>query len=712
MPEAGRRYWAFVSYSHEDARWGRWLHRQLEAYAVPRAMVGTPTPAGPAPRHFRPSFRDRDELGAAARLGDQLRQALRDAAWLIVVCSPAAARSKWVAEEIRAFKATHGEDRVLAVIVAGEPFASDDPLRADQECFPEPLRSRLEADGAVGGRIEPTAADLRPGKDGRRGALLKLLAGMLGTDLDRLVQRDLRRRHQRLTMLTAASVAISAVLAGLAVVALQERNEAIAQRGQAEGLIEFMVGDLRRTLEPAGRLDALDAIGGRALTYYAAQRSHGLDAESLGRRARVLHMLGSIRSQRGDLPGALALFRQADDSTGELLARSPRNPGRIYDHAQSAYWVGYVAFERGQDDVALGQWRKYEQLAEELVSIDPKNQDWRAEVGSANMDLGAVMFRDGRADDAVAAYARALAIGRSLAASPPERRDRQWDVADTYEWLADAEVRRGRLDAALADRAAAGAIYKRLVSRAPGDNAAIAEFAHNQAETASILMSRGALSDAIGDLQASAAEEDRLIAAAPDNADYKAKASQTRLLLGQALLDAGQMDAAAGIAGKVLEMSESQARRNQGIVWAGAALGGARVLSMRIAAARAPSAADQKAPLQPAPAEAARLEGLSRAHPHSVPLALLAAEAALLAGDYEKADGGAPGARAWWAEAGAPLARAGVAGAAGGRSAILLRQRAYRLSYGRPPEGPLEGSGGSAGPSTRPRGKGRTDYQW
>jgi hypothetical protein len=42
QPDAGFRYWAFISYSHQDKSWGRWLHRALETYRVPQRLVGMP----------------------------------------------------------------------------------------------------------------------------------------------------------------------------------------------------------------------------------------------------------------------------------------------------------------------------------------------------------------------------------------------------------------------------------------------------------------------------------------------------------------------------------------------------------------------------------------------------------------------------------------------------------------------------------------------
>ena len=130
-------YRAFISYSHADQRWGRWLHRRLESYRVPRKLVGKETAEGAVPARLTPIFRDRDDLPAGADLTEEVQASLRDSRFLVVICSPAAAQSKWVNQEILLFKRLHGEGRVLAAIVDGEPFAEKYPrLVAElEECL-------------------------------------------------------------------------------------------------------------------------------------------------------------------------------------------------------------------------------------------------------------------------------------------------------------------------------------------------------------------------------------------------------------------------------------------------------------------------------------------------------------------------------------------------------------------------------------------------
>ena len=259
---AERRYWAFLSYSHADTRWAEWLHRALESFTLPGKLVGRDTLHGPAPRRLRPIFRDRDELEASANLGARLTLALQQSRSLIVMCSPASARSQWVNEEVTRFRAMHGDRGILAVIVDGEPFASVTGKNPERECFPPALRQAVtEGATTLAEHVQPIAADLRAEGDGKRLGVLKLVAGVLGVGLDDLIDRDARRRQRQLAALATASVVGMGVTTTLAVTAFLARNEARAQQAQAEGLVEFMLTDVRGTLEPMGKLDALGRIG-------------------------------------------------------------------------------------------------------------------------------------------------------------------------------------------------------------------------------------------------------------------------------------------------------------------------------------------------------------------------------------------------------------------------------------------------------------------
>lgn len=198
---AGYKYWAFISYSHADAKWGDWLHAALETYRVPSRLVRTAKSDGAVPRRIFPVFRDREELASSASLGGNIETALQQSRALVVICSPRAAVSRWVNEEIKLYKNLGREDRVFCLIVDGEPNPPADSGLL--ECFPPILREPAE----------PIAADAREGKDGKRNALLKLIAGIIGVPYDELRQRERQRLlRQRLRLGAAVVGAVAAII--------------------------------------------------------------------------------------------------------------------------------------------------------------------------------------------------------------------------------------------------------------------------------------------------------------------------------------------------------------------------------------------------------------------------------------------------------------------------------------------------------------------
>jgi serine/threonine-protein kinase len=252
------------------------------------------------------------------------------------------------------------------------------------------------------------------------------------------------RRHR--AGVAAGTVAAVALATGVGVALVQAR-EARQQRAQAEGLVEYMVGDLRKKLEPVGRLDALDGVGTRALAYYAAQDPASLDADSLGRRARALHLIGEIAEQRGRMDEAASMFREAAESTGELLARHPRDGQRIYDHAQSEFYVGNIARELGRPAEAEAGFGAYLALAERLVAIDPSNSDWRLEKYYAVTNLALLRLEAGRPAEALRRYDLALGL---IGAELEKRPELANDMANLLGWRARAQEELGDYRASIA----------------------------------------------------------------------------------------------------------------------------------------------------------------------------------------------------------------------------------------------------------------------
>src|ERR1700730_13241729 len=130
----------------------------------------------PAAQLARPVFRESEDFAADHPPSEQTLAALEASRFLIVICSPNAAKSKYVNEEIRRFKILHGANSIIPVIVGGQPG------ELERECLPPAVRFKIGADGVLTWEQEREliAVDARLEGAGKEVAKQKVLAALLG----------------------------------------------------------------------------------------------------------------------------------------------------------------------------------------------------------------------------------------------------------------------------------------------------------------------------------------------------------------------------------------------------------------------------------------------------------------------------------------------------------------------------------------------------
>ena len=544
-PRPQHLYYAFLSYSHKDKEDADWLHDELERFRVPRSLEGKLTENGVIPKTLKPVFRDRNELAAADDLGEEIREALAASRFLIVLCSPDAAKSRWTNAEIETFKRSHPDGCVLAAILSGEPFASDIPGSEHLECFPPALTHKYDRRGRpTGKRVEPLAADLRDNGDGRRMGFLKLVAGMLGVGLDDLVQREATHRHRRLAWLAAASVVGMAVTSGLAVTAIQARDAARDERREAEGLVAYMLGDLKEKLEPIGRLDALDGVGSRVLAYYSKQDASELSDAALLQRSRALSLMAQVANLRGNLDTAQRLYREAAAGTAEAVERDPNDAQRLFDHAQNIYHFGELARDRGDPKAAETAYREYKRLADQMVAIEPDNLKYRMEVQYARENLGIVLFNQRRYAEAAALFEGALGPIESLAALDPQNSAYQRERATILSWVAQSQWVLGRLDAAIRVRQRQISFLEQQLKGDASDVLVREKLIPARRSLGLLLTQRGNVEGGVEQFTLALDEAHRLMSVEPTNSLWQELAATVRLELASNLISLGRNEEA------------------------------------------------------------------------------------------------------------------------------------------------------------------------
>ncbi|HJB48359.1 MAG TPA: TIR domain-containing protein [Candidatus Olsenella excrementigallinarum] len=304
-------YEAFISYRHAsaDTATAKRIQRALEGFRIPKALrQGARCSLGKL-------FRDADELPASASLTDEISRALCDSGYLIVICSPDTPSSNWVDLEIEEFLTTHGPDRILAVLVAGEP----------EQSFPAALLNQTEKG------YEPLAADFRPGKTRReiRREELRLAAALIGCGLDDLVNR----RRTRALQIGAAAACCAAVVGSVVAfqanqlrnaqtTLLEEESERLADqsvallnRGLRMEAIQVAAAALPQTKDASDRPlvpAAMDALAD-ALGVYPSSGSGGIPES----RARYSYRISNkVDDMTVAEDGTWFAVRLADDSMG------------------------------------------------------------------------------------------------------------------------------------------------------------------------------------------------------------------------------------------------------------------------------------------------------------------------------------------------------------------------------------------------------------
>ncbi len=229
----------------------------------------------------------------------------------------------------------------------------------------------------------------------------------------------------------------------------QARDLANTRRGQAEGLIDFMLGDLRGKLAPIGRLEILDEVGDQAMAYFAAIPEQEFTDQELISRSQALYQIGEVRLNVGNAGEAIAAFRESLRLAKELSARNPADAERLFGLSQSHFWVGYAAWRGGDLEGAEAEFQAYLQAAERLVERDEANLDYRMELAYAHSNIGSVREARGDLEEAVEAYSRTLAVKVDLVQRSPDNLDWLGELAETHNTLAVAYQKLGRYSRAL-----------------------------------------------------------------------------------------------------------------------------------------------------------------------------------------------------------------------------------------------------------------------
>lgn len=455
------QYKAFISYSHRDRDWSAWLQRALEAYRVPRRLVGTQGEFGEVPRRLTPVFRDREDLPSASDLSSKVKDSLESAESLVVICSPAAVKSTWVNEEIEYFRSLGREDRIFALIVDGDPQPSD----PEQQCFPAALiRNR---DGSV---REPLAADIRKWADGKLLAKLKIVAGILGIRLDELRRRNMQRRRKNLAIGGVSALAMLVLTGTLLFTTLSSQKEVRLQRSNTEELLSYMLGNLKR-LDPIVGLEVLGQEDAQVKQYLASLGFDNMSNEQVFQQGMEWREQGQEAHGRGVFDEAMELFQRSRAAFIEYHQREGYTTQALFELGQAEFWVGYIHFDVGQLDEAQESFLRYGAITRRLVNADPNDAGMVMELSYTLTNLGALELErvNPDTDKALRLMQSSVQYKQIASVLDPGNDSYRQDLVGTLAFLADAWLDSCDLGKAIDFRQQAVDLTRELAASSPDD---------------------------------------------------------------------------------------------------------------------------------------------------------------------------------------------------------------------------------------------------
>lgn len=342
------KYTAFISYSRADAELGGRFQRDLEKYRIPKPLIARNTLHGPVPKRLIPIFRDITDMSATGDLGEQINNVLEDSAFLILLCSPRSASSKWVNAEIEHFKRLGRRDRIIAVLIDGEPVEHH-PVNAPDGAFPPALMRKIGADGQLTDQPEPEpiAPDLRSHAEGYDYGVLKTVAAMIGLAPDILSQRraEMERRERRAIRRVAMTVSVLAIAATTAAVAAYNQMvDARVSKSRAFASLAWNAIDegqfdraTRYVLQavPAGQglvlaTSTSDADEALQSALWQDRTLARIQASTRGDGYQIAHIEFSGNGERAAVVGSVGGIRIVDLNDGALLMSVP-GVGRIQE---------------------------------------------------------------------------------------------------------------------------------------------------------------------------------------------------------------------------------------------------------------------------------------------------------------------------------------------------------------------------------------------
>jgi len=279
-----------------------------------------------------------------------------------------------------------------------------------------------------------------------------------------------------LSLLTISTIFARQTAERNARIAQEQRVLAELRREEAEGLIEFMLGDLRQELEPVGRLDLLTNVANRALEYYGQVGEDLSNCRSASGAARAKYLHTRIAVNQDNFSAARTYSDEALNLLSSMAPDCSDLKQFVTNYSHALQWSADLDVMEQKskmnngiklDGAILGKYERAKSNLHSYNGSDAKSLNMRIEKIDADILIGKYYLSADRDDDALAQFKKAEAALKadyenhsSSSASPASNafiiRDK---YADVLSWKSGAYEALSKLNEAYETLQQAREIY-------------------------------------------------------------------------------------------------------------------------------------------------------------------------------------------------------------------------------------------------------------
>lgn len=281
----------------------------------------------------------------------------------------------------------------------------------------------------------PSAYLLLPGKALEEGRLLLKHGGKLHPSIKALINASLKRvkRNRRILVLGALFfVVLLGFTVSKAFRAKVDTQVAEAKLEKSHELIEFLINDEHRQLEPMGLLDVMKESSERSYQYFTSVKStQSSNAEKLS-RSNTFFSIGKVQLETGNFDAALKSFEQAMTLNNELVEVNPNGYEFLTQLARTHYWIATTHFKAGDLDKAELNYLSYQKVAFDLVKLKPDSDMAKIELAHAYRSVASIAVARNQKERAMQLYLDAIKFASQGRAS--KKQDLEL-LIQAYSWL-------------------------------------------------------------------------------------------------------------------------------------------------------------------------------------------------------------------------------------------------------------------------------------